>query len=93
MGGIYLEWKKPALPREVRGADPATFRFLAERIEGVWGRDKKDIYFFEQRMEGADLKTWQPLDFGYSKDRRAVYRGARELQGVDPKNFAVPDLD
>jgi hypothetical protein len=34
---------------------------LAERIEGVWGKDRNGIYFFEQRIEGVDITTWQPL--------------------------------
>jgi hypothetical protein len=97
---VYWRWRSmPFTPpgrvvkydfREVRGADPATFRFLAERIEGVWGIDRKGIYFFEQRIEGADPATWQPLDWEYSKDRRAVYQGAKRLQSTDPKTFRVP---
>jgi hypothetical protein len=96
---VYWKWRTIEEPRgpieytvkEVKGADPKTFRFLAERVEGVWGKDRQGIYFFEQRIEGADVTTWQPLDWGYSKDKNHVYKGAQRVKSADPKTFTVPE--
>ncbi len=96
---VYWKWRTIEEPRrpieytvkEVKGADPKTFTFLAERIEGVWGKDRNGIYFFEQRIEGADINTWQPLDWDYSKDKNHVYKGAQRVKNADPKAFRVPE--
>ncbi len=96
---VYWRWRTIEEPRgpveytvkEVKGADPKTFRFLAERIEGVWGKDRNGIYFFEQRIEGVDIATWQPLDWDYSKDKNYVYKGAQRVKNADPKTFTVPE--
>jgi hypothetical protein len=96
---VYWKWRTIEEPRgpieytvkEVKGADPKTFRFLDERIEGVWGKDRHGIYFFEQRIEGADITTWEPLDWGYSKDKNHVYKGAEIVKNADPKTFRVPE--
>jgi hypothetical protein len=96
---VYWRWRTIEEPRgpieytvkEVRGADPKTFRFLAERVEGVWGKDRNEIYFFEQKIEDVDISTWQPLDWGYSKDKNHVYKGAEIFKNADPKTFRVPE--
>lgn len=96
---VYWKWRTIEEPRgpieytvrEVKGADPKTFRFLAERVEGVWGKDRNGIYFFEQRIEGADITTWEPLDWGYSKDKNYVYKGVHIVTKADPKTFRVPE--
>ena len=95
---VYWKWRTIEEPRrpieytvkEVKGADPKTFTFLAERIEGVWGKDRNGIYFFEQRIEGADINTWQPLDWDYSKDKNHVYKGAQRVKNADPNTFTIP---
>ncbi|OGP93357.1 MAG: hypothetical protein A2Z19_07020 [Deltaproteobacteria bacterium RBG_16_54_18] len=96
---VYWKWRTIEEPRgpieytvkEVKGADPKTFRFLAERVEGVWGKDRNGIYFFEQRIEGADISTWEPLDWGYSKDKNYVYKDVHIVTKADPKTFRVPE--
>jgi len=96
---VYWRWRTIEEPRgpieytvkEVKGADPETFKFLAERIEGVWGKDRNGIYFFEQRIEGVDIATWQPLDWDYSKDKNHVYKGAQRVKNADPKTFILPE--
>jgi hypothetical protein len=96
---VYWRWRTIEEPRgpveytvkEVKGADPKTFEFLAERIEGVWGKDHNGIYFFEQRIEGADMKTWQPIDWDYSKDKNYVYKGTQRVKNADPKTFTIPE--
>jgi hypothetical protein len=96
---VYWKWRTIEEPRgpieyavkEVTDADPKTFKFLTERVEGVWGKDRNGIYFFEQRIEGADMATWEPLDWGYSKDKNHVYKGAQIVKKADPKTFTVPE--
>jgi hypothetical protein len=96
---VYWRWRTIEEPRgpieytvkEVQGADPETFKFLAERIEGVWGKDRNGVYFFEQRIEGADITTWQPLDWDYSKDKNYVYKGVQRVKNADPKTFIIPE--
>jgi hypothetical protein len=101
--GVYWKWReikdtsiydKPEeikfIEKEVEGADPDTFHFLAERVEGVWGKDSNGIYFFHEKIEGVDVDTWIPYDWGYSKDKNSVYDGSRRLQGTDPQTFKIP---
>jgi hypothetical protein len=96
---VYWKWRTIEEPRgpieytvkEVKGADPKTFRFLAERVEGVWGKDRHGIYFFEKRIDDVDTKSWQPLDWGYSRDKNHVYKGIQIVKNADPKTFRVPE--
>ena len=81
------------IEKKLAGADPASFVFLAERVEGLWGKDKNGIYFFYEKMKGVDINTWEPLDMGYSKDKNFVYNGSEKLEGADPKTFEIPFED
>ncbi len=99
---IYWRWrqiKSPPKGKPVKyvkkllsGADPETFVFLTERVEGVWGKDKNYIYFFNEKINGVDIDTWEPLDMGYSKDRNFVYNGTEKIDG-NPKTFKIPSWD
>jgi hypothetical protein len=96
---VYWRWRTIEEPRgpveytvkEVKGADPKTFKFLAERVEWVLGKDRNGIHCFEQRIEGADMASWQPLDWDYSKDKNHVYKGAQIVKSADPNTFAIPE--
>jgi hypothetical protein len=96
---IYWRWRQIKSPPEGKpvkyvektlpGADPETFVFLTERVEGVWGKDKNSIFFFHEKINGVDMNTWEPLDMGYSKDQNFVYNGIIKTD-ANPKTFKIP---
>lgn len=57
----------------------------AQRYETDHGR----IYFGEELVVQADLRSFQDLGFGYAKDAHNVYMNGRVLENVDPSTFRL----
>ena len=57
----------------------------AQRYEMDRGR----IFFGEELVMQADVRSFQDLGFGYAKDSRNVYMNGRVLENVDPSTFRL----
>lgn len=71
-------------------ADPKTFTLhptqtYAQDDRGVWYGQKKSL----EPLYDADPDTWQPLERGWSRDARRVWRRAELLDGADAATWEV----
>lgn len=80
---------------EVMGADPKTFTERTFKDLGgnevKFGVDRGVIYWDYRPIEGADLPTFQYLQHGYSRDKRAAYFQERLLT-TDLAHFEIVSL-
>ena len=59
-------------------------------LNGISGhaKDKNSVYFWGQKIEGANVKTFKVISNGsYAKDDKNVYAGEKILKGADPQTF------
>lgn len=75
----------------IESADPASYVLLYPDLSGYaryyWHRDVKNIYYKDQIIANADLKSFEMLDQWYSKDEKNVYFENKVLPGANPKTF------
>ena len=83
---------------EVVGADPKTFaehELASKTFPGAtayYGLDKDHVFWTANKIEGADLATFEYVCNNYSKDKNAVYYMSDRLT-EDLANFVVVDHD
>jgi hypothetical protein len=73
--------------------DPVHFRFIGA-LDGVsYYQDKNGILANSTRLPGADVASFKPMRFGYSRDAQRVYKMegmvARVVEGASPAGFQV----
>lgn len=56
-----------------------------ELIKGSYAKDKNHVYYLGQKIEGADLATFEVGSI--VKDKNHVYSGMNIVQGADPATF------
>ena len=71
---------------KILGADENSF--IALDKENGYAKDKNSVYYFGQKVEGANAKTFKVISDGeYSKDDKNVYASGEIIKGADPETF------
>lgn len=71
---------------KILGADSNSF--IALDKENGYAKDKNSVYYFGQKVEGGNAKTFEVISDGeYSKDDKNVYASGEIIKGADPKTF------
>ena len=52
-----------------------------------YSKDKNNVYYNFKRIEGADIKSFEPLGYVIGKDKRSVYYETQKINGIDVKSF------
>lgn len=72
--------------KKILGADANSF--IALDKENGYAKDKNTVYYFGQKVEGANVKTFEVISDGeYSKDDKNVYASGEIIKGADSKTF------
>ncbi|MBP9479510.1 MAG: DKNYY domain-containing protein [Sebaldella sp.] len=50
-----------------------------------YGKDKRNVYFKNIKIKGADSKSFTVLKQGYYKDKRYIYFKGKRLEGSDSR--------
>ena len=74
---------------ELEAVDSVTFQTVSYSIESCeyrdYGKDKKNVYFKNVKIEGADPASFVMLEQGYYKDKRYLYFYGKRLKDSDSK--------
>ena len=54
-----------------------------------YSKDKNNVYYHFKKIEGADIKTFEPEGYSIGKDKMGVYYETRKVNGVDVNSFEV----
>lgn len=82
----HLSYSDPS-PTVLRGADPATFRALANE----WARDEKKVWHTSNRLVPFDAARLRLLGEMYATDEKRVYYASHCIEDADPATFEVVD--
>ena len=91
---IYLKDDKNVFlnfGQKMENVDVGTFEVMGEN--GAYGKDKNNVYFLGEKINGADAKSFkvilEPSDLVqmYSKDKSNVFIGGRKIKEADVKTF------
>ena len=79
---------------KVEGVDLQTFEILANED---YAKDKNNVYYYGQKVEGADSKSFTLIsskvsNLPYAKDENNVYFG-NSVIGADVKSFVIIDFN
>lgn len=70
-------------------AEPDIFKTISYSRESCeyrdYGKDDKNVYFKNIKVEGADAKTFVMLEQGYYKDKRYIYFFGKRLKDSDSR--------
>lgn len=72
-------------------ADPATFGLIDASVSDFYFKDKRRVYFNGIVVEGADTKSFVPLNKSFAKDKNHVYRHDQPIKEADYASFEVID--
>lgn len=70
----------------LRGANPNTFLY-----DGIFAKDDKNCFCGESWLKGADVETFQVLNYTYAIDKDYVYTITGKVKDADIKSFEVLD--
>ncbi|XCN72227.1 MAG: DKNYY domain-containing protein [Candidatus Electrothrix aestuarii] len=80
---------------KVQGADPASFRLLAD-IQGdncgqapLYGADAKQVFFRNKPLAGADPKYFIVIGRGYGHDRTGLYYRDKLVANIKPEGIRL----
>jgi hypothetical protein len=78
-------------PNIVKNASPATFVSIGDC---VFGYDENNVYYKQNKLQGANPKTWKKLknNYFYSKDKK-IYYFNRIIKAADLETFEVIESD
>ena len=86
---VYYSYKG----EEVKDADINTFENISYSTESCnyrdYGKDNKNVYFKNSKVEGADPESFAMLKQGYYKDKRYVYFYGKRLEGSDSRKEII----
>ena len=54
-----------------------------------YSKDKNNVYYDFQKIEGADIKTFEPEEFFIGKDKKGVYYKTHKINGIDVNSTEV----
>lgn len=54
-----------------------------------YSKDKNNVYYDFQKIEGADIKTFEPEGFFIGKDKTGVYYKTHKINGIDTNSTEV----
>ena len=54
-----------------------------------YSKDKNNVYYDFQKIEGADIKTFEPEGFFIGKDKKGVYYKTHKINGIDVNSTEV----
>ena len=54
-----------------------------------YSKDKNNVYYHFKKIEGADIKTFEPEGYSIGKDKMGIYYETRKVNGVDVNSFEV----
>jgi len=54
-----------------------------------YSKDKNNVYYDFQKIEGADIKTFEPNGFFIGKDKKGVYYKTHKINGIDVNSTEV----
>ncbi len=80
---------------KVDGADAKTFKFIEGSREGacqggdMFAKDEKHVFYRDEIIKMADLKSFEALKYGYSKDEANVFYLDSFIPKVDAESFFV----
>ncbi len=80
---------------KVDGADAKTFKFIEGSREGacqggdMFAKDEKHVFYRDEIIKMADLKSFEVLKYGYSKDEANVFYLDSFIPKVDAESFFV----
>ena len=87
--GIYnIDGDSDNLVLEKLPYDPQTY----EVINQLYLKDKKNIYYSNRKIIGADLPTFQIGSDGFSKDKNNIYLEGKKILGVDRDTIKIIEL-
>lgn len=72
-------------------ADPATFDLIDSTASHSYFKDKRRVYFNGIVVEGADNKSFVPLNNNFAKDKNHVYHADQPIKEADRSSFEVID--
>ena len=82
----------------IDGINPETVKPLGEKSQIYYMSDGKNIYiqrgfYMDGIIENANIKKFEILENGYSKDNKKVYYLSKELKNFDIKTFrSYPEM-
>ncbi|MGX9672486.1 DKNYY domain-containing protein [Mycobacterium sp. HM-7] len=95
VGGYYVEGGKvywtggiDSSPRVVADADPDSF----QKLSSGYARDKAQAYYRGAPIAGADVATFDWLNYGWAKDRNHIWAGTQAISD-DPDHFVMINGD
>jgi len=77
---LYLDWQV------VKGANPTGFKYLNDKSY-IFITDGRNVFHRTKMLNGADLASWEYIDYNYSKDKNHVYYSERKVAGANPSTF------
>ena len=54
-----------------------------------YSKDKNNVYYDFQKIEGADIKTFEPDGYSIGKDKTGVYYKTHKINGIDVNSTEV----
>ncbi len=85
---FYLKDDKNVFFNDEKILDADANSFIALDKENGYAKDKNSVYYFGQKVEGANAKTFEVISDGeYSKDDKNVYASGEIIKGADPETF------
>lgn len=54
-----------------------------------YSKDKNNVYYDFQKIEGADIKTFEPDGYSIGKDKKGVYYKTHKINGIDVNSTEV----
>lgn len=77
----------------LKNADAPTFEVIDSTLSTAYFRDKNSVYYYSNKIKGADVATFVPLNDNYAKDKKRVFYQDSLLKNVDYGSFRVIDKD
>ena len=75
--------------QELPGAKPETVKTVSYSTSSCeyrdYGKDSKNVYFKNMKVEGADAESFVMLEQGYYKDKRYLYFYGKRLEDSDSR--------
>ncbi|MCD4793785.1 MAG: DKNYY domain-containing protein [Bacteroidales bacterium] len=80
--------------KKLQEANPETFKLIAHEATledcftcSLWGRDNKNVYFKNIRIENADPKTFEYIGYMFSKDKNRAYCNQHIISKANTNTF------
>lgn len=84
---------------KVNDADAKSFAFIENSRNGacqggdMYAKDKQYVYYRTERIDKADIKTFEVMGLGYSKDGNNVFFREQLIEMADAESFFIINND